>query len=171
MENSYNIQRWIDDGWHSTTKKLEYDYPDFSTYEIDSEVTSVLSIGIGAGRELLPLRNYKLYGIDLVEKDDIDSFLEDYTYYKCAIRDFADLDIADFHDMSDFLVVSRGGLMWESPKYQRSFIETVISRGCTNIILHDMMVGRYRLKLGPFEDLFNIELTSPDHPRILYYEH
>lgn len=101
---------------------------------IPDYVDSVLDFGCAAGRNLTPFNNeFKLYGVDLPEKDNIRfSPLNHFTYFQGKLQEFK----APF-SLSKFLCISHGTLMYLTADEQGHFIEHLIESGCKNFIFQE----------------------------------
>lgn len=115
----------------------------FTTTIIDilpDYVDSILEIGCTNGRDFKQFENkYKLYGIDLFPKNNIDWIGDDtkVVYYQSTLANFLNiLNKQEFKDLSKFVFLSHFTLSYD-PKYTIPILEKLMANGCKNIILKE----------------------------------
>jgi hypothetical protein len=126
-------------GNQTPEKVLEYIKPNLS-----SNIKTIINFGCASGRDFIPFEtDYTCIGFDIAPIEDITWVCKtnNLTYYECSIEDFlSNIDNFKF-DFSNSLVYTQGTLMYVSPEIQNIFVETLLSKGCNNIILHEYEPG------------------------------
>jgi hypothetical protein len=126
-------------GNQTPEKVLEYIKP-----KLDTNIKTIINFGCASGRDFIPFEtDYNCIGFDIAPIDDIIWVCktDNLTYYECSIEDFL-LNIDNFKfDFPNSLIYTQGTLMYVSPEMQNIFVETLISKGCKNIILQEYEPG------------------------------
>lgn len=126
-------------GNQTPEKVLEYIKPN-----LPNNVKTIINFGCASGRDFIPFQNnYNCIGFDIAPPEAIVWVCEtnNLTYYECSIEDFLlNIDTFSF-DWPNSLVYTQGTLMYVSPKNQNLFVESILSKGCTNIILQEYEPG------------------------------
>jgi len=116
--------------------------PEEFLYNIEKQlplyITQIVNIGCASGRDFIPFNGeYKLIGVDIAPYDQIkwvDKF-ENLTYYQCYIKDFSGLDVLE--DLSTSFIYTQNTMMYESEEGQKDFYESILERGCKNMLFHE----------------------------------
>jgi hypothetical protein len=107
-------------------------------------IKTVINFGCASGRDFIPFQeDYNCIGFDIAPVEDITWVCKtnNLTYYECSIEDFL-LNIDDFKfDFPNSLVYTQGTLMYVSHKNQNLFVEMLLKKGCSNIILQEYEPG------------------------------
>lgn len=126
-------------GNQTPEKVLEIIKPNLSI-----NIQTVINFGCASGRDFIPFQDdYTCIGFDIAPSEDITWVCktDNLTYYECSIEDFL-LNIDNFKfDFPNSLVYTQGTLMYVSHEIQNIFVETLLEKGCNNIILQEYEPG------------------------------
>jgi len=138
---------------------------------IPEYVDTVLEIGCGNGRNLIPFKDKKLIACDLAPEEDVNWAhpFEDIIYVRSLVQEVLVEGSADIPiNMSSALVISFGIMMYLTKEEQEQFYQGCLARGCKNFIFreHDTDSNRsdgvFLLERHNFiEKKFNYSMRDP----------
>lgn len=117
---------------------------DYVKTKISSNIHTIINFGCASGRDFIPFQDtYNCVGFDIAPPGVISWVCktDNLTYYECSIEDFI-LNINNFSfDWPNTLVYTQGTLMYVSPEIQNFFVESLLSKGCTNMVFQEYEPG------------------------------
>jgi hypothetical protein len=126
-------------GNQTPEKVLEYVKPN-----LNSNIKTIINFGCASGRDFIPFQDdYDCVGFDIAPIEDITWVCktDNLTYYECSIEDFLSNIDKFLFDFPNSLVYTQGTLMYVSHENQNIFVETLIKKGCNNMILQEYEPG------------------------------
>lgn len=112
--------------------------------KLPSYVKIVVNLGCASGRDFIPFQNSHLcVGFDItpVEKIKWVCDTNNLVYFQCSIQDFVhNIDIFECN-WNEVLLYSCVSMIYASHEDQNRLIESVISKGCKNIVLQEYEPG------------------------------
>lgn len=111
---------------------------------LPNNIKTIINFGCASGRDFIPFQDvFNCVGFDIAPAEAITWVCktDNLTYYECSVEDFL-LNIDGFEfDWTNTLVYTQGTLMYVSHENQNIFVETLLKKGCKNIILQEYEPG------------------------------
>lgn len=147
--------------------RLSKPEPLLQRISLPSEVTTVMDIGCGSGRNFLPFKGtHRLVGIDLVPRTDINWIVAPDEYHEATLKTFTGFLERTKPDLSNTLVMTYGSLMYASRRLQLRFWEVCRSCGCKYFLFmeyppeHGDFGRHFKLPSAAFEQQRTAESPS-----------
>lgn len=111
---------------------------------ISPNITTIINFGCASGRDFIPFQDtHECIGFDIAPSEEIVWVckIDKLIYYECSVEDFL-LNINNFKiNWNKSLVYTQGTLMYVSHENQNIFVETLLEKGCKNIVLQEYEPG------------------------------